>query len=170
MKDSGYRVDPRLIPPTALAMIFGIVLPCLEGPEKRGFLMLLLLAPFFYLGAEILARKIVVDEAGITISKFLRSVRLEWAEIQSLDAVRSGSKVFLILLGDRGRPVLITNTIRSFRELADRVMEYVPAARIADGAAQILSDPPSKAGPLVQAWIVCLVLGGLVVGKILGFG
>ncbi len=170
MKYFGYRVDPRLIPPTALAMIFGFLLLCLEGPVKRGFLLLLLLAPFFYLGAEILARKIVIDEKGITISKLLRSVSLEWSEIQSLDAVRSGSKVFLILLGDHGRPVLITNTIRSFSELVSRVLEHVPTGKVADGAVQILSDPPSKTGPLVQAWIVCLVLAGLAVGKLLGFG
>jgi hypothetical protein len=132
--------------------------------------MLLLLAPFFYLGAEILARKIVLDERGITISKFLRSVRLEWSEIQSLDAVRSGSKLFVILLGDHGRPVLVTNTIRSFSELVSRILKHVPKEKIADGAVQILSDPPSKTGPLVQAWIVCLVLAALVVGKSLGFG
>jgi hypothetical protein len=170
MEYSGYRVDPRLIPPVALAMVFGIALLCLEGPVKRGFLMLLLLAPFFYLGAEILARKIVLDERGITISKFLRSVRLEWSEIQSLDAVRSGSKLFVILLGDHGRPVLVTNTIRSFSELVSRILKHVPKEKIADGAVQILSDPPSKTGPLVQAWIVCLVLAALVVGKSLGFG
>jgi len=143
---------------------------CLEGPVKRGFLLLLLLAPFFYLGAEILARKIVLDERGITISKFLRSVQLEWSEIQSVDAVRSGSKVFIILLGNHGRPVLITNTIRSFSELVSRMLEHVPKGNIAEGAVEILSDPPSKTGPLVQAWIVCLVLAALTAGKILGFG
>ncbi len=170
MEYSGYRVDPRLIPPVALAMVLGILLLCLEGPVKRGFLLLLLLAPFFYLGAEILARKIVLDEKGITISKFLRSVRLEWSDIQSLDAVRSGSKLFVILLGDHGRPVLITNTIRPFPELVSRMLEHVPKERISQGAVEILSDPPSKTGPLVQAWIVCLVLAALLVGKILGFG
>lgn len=170
MEYSGFRADPRLIPPVALAMAFGIILVCLEGPAKRGFLLLLLLAPFFYLGAEILARKIVLDERGITISKFLRSVRLEWAEIQSLDAVRSGSKVFVILMGNHGRPVLITNTIRPFSELVSRLLEHVPKGKIAEGAAEILSEPPSKMGPLVQAWIVCVVLAALTAGKILGYG
>jgi hypothetical protein len=170
MEYSGYRVDSRLIPPVVLAMAFGVLLPYLEGLEKRGFLLLLLLAPFFYLGVEILARKIVLDGRGITISKFLRSVRLEWSDVQSLDAVRSGNKLFIILLGDHGRPVLITNTIQPFSELVGRILELVPKDKITDGAVEILSEPPSKTGPLVQAWIVCVVLGALAVAKMLGFG
>ncbi len=71
-----YRVDPRMITPVALAMGFGAFLLILEGPTPRGLLLFLLLSPFFYLGAEILARKIAVDTTGITISKFLRSVQL----------------------------------------------------------------------------------------------
>lgn len=170
MEKYQYRVDPRMIPPVVLAMGFGALLFFLEGTTKRGFLLLLLLAPFFYLGAEILARKIVLDDRGITITKFLRSVRLEWPEVHSMDAVRSGTKLFIILLGEQGRPTLITNTIRPFSDLVERLLKYVPADKVASGVTEILSDPPKKTGPLVQAWIVCVVLTALAAGKVLGYG
>jgi len=165
-----YRVDPRMIPPVILSMGFGTFLVFLEGPTQQGFLLLALLLPFYYLGAEILARKIILGDNGITISKFLRSVRIEWTEIHSLDAVRSGNKLFVILQGGDNRPVLITNTISPFKDLTERLLESIPPDKVSPGAREILSDPPSKHGPLIQAWITCLVLSGLVVGKILGYG
>ncbi len=165
-----YRVDPRMIPPVALAMGFGVFLLILEGATPRGLLLLLLLSPFFYLGAEILARKIVVGTSGITISKFLRSVSLEWSDIQSLDAVRSGSKMFLILQRDEGGPVIITNTIRPFPDLVSSLVAAVPAEKISSPVHELLTDAPAKFGPVIQAWLVCLVFIALVMGKLLGYG
>ena len=165
-----YRVDPRMITPVALAMGFGAFLLVLEGPTSRGLLLLLLLSPFFYLGAEILARKIVVDTTGITISKFLRSVNLEWSEIQSLDAVRSGSKLFLILQREEGGPVIITNTIRPFPDLVSSLVATVPAEKISSSVHDLLTDAPAKFGPVIQSWLVCLVFVALVMGKLLGYG
>jgi hypothetical protein len=151
-------------------MISAALLLFLEGPTKRGLLLLLLLAPFFYLGAEILARKILVDSQGITVSKLLRTVRLSWSEIQSLDAVKSGSKLFLILLNLEGRLTLITNTIRPFRDLVTRIVESVPDEKVTADARELLSQCPTKTGPVIQAWIACLVLSGMVIGRLMGYG
>jgi hypothetical protein len=164
-----YRVDPRMIPPVILSMGFGAFLIFLEGLSQRGILLILLLSPFFYLGAEILARKIVFDSEGMTVAKFLRSVRVEWSELNSLDAIRSGSKLFVILQGREARPVVITNTIAPFKDLVDRLLEFVPPDKVAPSARELLANPPSKHGPLLQAWITCMVITGLVVGKILGY-
>lgn len=164
-----YRVDPRMVPPVILSMGFGAFLIFLEGISQRGVLLILLLSPFFYLGAEILARKIVFDSAGMTISKFLRSVRVEWSELRSLDAIRSGNKLFIILQGPEGRPSVITNTIAPFRDLVDRLLEFVPPEKVAPLARDLLANPPSKHGPLFHAWITCIVITGLVVGKMLGY-
>jgi len=159
-----------MIPPVVLAMGFGAFLVFLEGPNTRkGLILLLILAPFFYLGAEILARKIVLDADGVHVSKLLRSVSLPWADIRLVDAVRTGSKVFLILQPEEGRPALITNTIRPFDKLVANVLEQIPPERVAQGAVDMLTAPPSKLGPLVQAWIVCLVFIGLVAGKLMGY-
>jgi hypothetical protein len=159
-----------MVPPVVLAIGFGVFLLILEGATKRGFLLLVLLSPFFYLAAEILARKIVMDAQGITISKFLRSVRVEWSEINSVDAIKSGSKLFLILMTDRDKPVLITNTIRPFHEVAEKILENVPAEKMSSGVKEIVSQVPSKFGPVLQAWVVCLVLLGVIAGKLLGYG
>jgi len=158
-----------MIPPVAAGMALGVLLVILEGPTQRGLLLLLILVPFFYLGAEILARKIVVDANGIAISKLLRTTRLQWREIASLEAVRTGSKLFAILRAEDGRLALITNTIRPFKDLAANLLERVPEDRIGQGAQDLLSEPPSKLGPLAQAWIIALVLAGLVLGKVLGY-
>jgi hypothetical protein len=169
MEGKIYRVDPRMVTPVALALVFGAFLLLLEGKTQKGFLLLLLLSPFFYLGAEILARKIVVDSTGITISKFLRSVRLEWPDIQSVDAVRSGSKLFLILQREEGRPIIITNTIRPFSELVSSLVSAVPAEKISSSVPDLVTDSPVKFGPVIQAWLVCLVFVALIIGKLMGY-
>jgi hypothetical protein len=169
MENRPYRVDPQMIPPVVLAMGFGAFLLVLEGATKKGFLLLALLLPFYYLGAEILARKIILDARGLEITKFLRTVRIEWSEIKYLDAVKTGSKLFLIVQPEQGRPVIITNTIRPFQDLAQRILENIPGAQVSDYAREVVQDPPAKRGPMIQAWIICLVLVGLVVGKLLGY-
>jgi hypothetical protein len=170
MQPSQYRVSLGMIPPVVMAMGFGVVLLMMEGNSKRGFLMFVVLLPFFYLGLEILARKIILDEQGITVRKLLRSVRLEWTDIEALDAVRSGSKLFLMLQAEHVRPVLITNTISSFDELVRNLQEAIPKAKIAESAQELLVNPPPKRGPLVQAWAACLLLAGIALGRILGYG
>jgi hypothetical protein len=158
-----------MVPPVILAMAAGILLVGLEGMTGRGSLLIVLLAPFYYLGAEILARKVSLDEKGITISKFLRSVRMEWPEIESLDALQTGKKVFVILQAHGQRPVLVTNTIGPFQDLVDRLLDRIPEERISASARELFAAAPSKHGPLIQAWIVCGVLVILVLGKILGY-
>ncbi len=170
MDSKVYRVDSRMITPVVLAMGFGVFLLILEGATPKGLLLVLLLSPFYYLGIEILARKIVVDAAGITISKFLRSVQLQWSEIQSLDAVRSGSKLFLILQREEGGPIVITNTIRPFQDLVSSLVAAVPAEKVSSPVHDLVSAAPAKVGPVVQAWLVCLVFVALVVGKLMGYG
>ena len=159
-----------MIPPIIMSMLFGIFLIILEGATQRGFLSLALLAPFYYLGAEILARKIIVSEHGITVQKFLRSAHMDWSEIEMLDMVRTGRKVFLILQGGQNRPVLITNTIHLFESLLQKMVEKLPEEKISEPVKDLIRERPSKHGPVIQAWIVCLVLLGIVVGKLLGYG
>jgi len=170
MQTSLYRVDPRMIPPVVMAMGFGVFLLILEGMTEKGFLLAVLLLPFYYLGAEILSRRIILHSEGITVSKFLRSVRLEWSEIASLDAVQSRRKLFIIIQAENGRPVIVTNTIQPFVNLVQKLMAFIPKEKISATARELLADPPPKHGPLIQAWIVCLVLVALVVGKLLGYG
>ena len=117
-----------------------------------------------------LARKIILSSEGITVHKFLRSVHLEWREILSLDAFQSGSKLFVILQAEEGRPILISNTIQPFKDLLGKLQEMVPAAKISETAREIFANPPSKHGPVVQAWVVCLVIAGVLAGRLLGYG
>lgn len=167
---ANYRVDSRMVLPVCLAMAAGVALLALEGATRRGLLLLVVLAPFYYLGAEILTRKVVVDDEGITIRKLLRAVHLEWRRIETLDAVRTGRKIFLILLPLDGKPTFLTNTVKPFDELVACLLERVPESRITPEAREVLAGPSSKIGPVVQAWIVCLVLTGCVAGRLAGFG
>jgi len=169
MQAHPYKADPRIVPPVALALTSGLVLLALEGLTHRGLLMLLLLSPFLYLGADILTRKIIVDSSGLTVSKLLRNVYLAWPEIQSVDVVKTNSKLFIMLEAEDERPVLISNTISPFNELVESILEKLPPEKIKPAARDMLTDPPSITGALIQAWVVCVVLTGIVVGKILGY-
>lgn len=169
MEMSVYRVDPRMIPPVILAMLFAVGLMVLEGPTNRGFLLLVVLLPFFYLGVEILARKITLDERGILVSKFLRSVFVPWSDIDSLDAVQSGRKLFIIIQTEQARPVLITNTISPFSELTGKLLQGVPAGKVSESFRDLMSSAKAKQAPYIHAWIVCLVMVAMVVGKLMGY-
>jgi hypothetical protein len=169
MQTSEYRVDPRMIPPVILSMGLAVLLLILEGTTNRGFLLLLVLLPFFYLGLEVLARKITLDDRGILVAKVLRSVFVEWPDVVSLDAVQSGTKLFIIIQTEHSRPVLITNTISPFRELTEKILQSVPPAKISETCRELLMAAPPKRGPLTHAWIICLVMAVMVAGKILGY-
>ena len=170
MQQHNYRVDPRMVPPIIMSMSFGAFLIFMEGATQKGFLLFALLFPFYYLGAEVLARRIILNEDGITVQKLLRSVHMDWREISALDMVRTGRKVFLILQGGQSRPVLITNTIQPFEELLKKLTEQLADEKVSEAVRELAKEPPSKYGPLAQAWIVCLLLLGIIVGKLLGYG
>ena len=169
MQPMQFRVDPKMIPPVVMAMGFGAALIFLEGTSRRGILLIVILAPLFYLGAEILARRISVDARGMSIFKLLRSTRIDWPDVDSVDAIKTGNKLFLIVQKRDGRASFVTNTIRPFKELTDRILQAVGPERIADSVREILANPPTKHGPMIQAWLVCIVLGILVAAKILGY-
>jgi hypothetical protein len=170
MDNRVYRVDPKLIPPTVAAMISGALLLILEGTTGKGVLLFFLLAPFYYLGAEVLTRVIILRPNGLEIKKLLRTIEITWSEIRSLDAVVSGKKVFLILTHEKARPILITNTIHYFKDIATGIMENLPASKVTEEARRILADPPTKWTPVIQAWLVCITLTALWIGALLGYG
>jgi len=169
MNTRSYRVDPRMIPPVSLAIAAGVILLMLEGPTPQGLLLVIILSPFFYLGLEILARKVLLDTHRVTISKFLRTLRMDWSDIEFLDAVKTGRKVFLILHRADGSPTFLTNTLSPFTDLVDEMLRRIPRDRVSENVRELRNDLPTKHGPLIQSWIVCLVLTGLVAGKILGY-
>ncbi len=158
-----------MIPPVVMAMAFGAALIFMEGTSQRGIVLIIILAPLFYLGVEILARRISVDARGMSITKFLRSTRIDWQDVESVDAIKTGSKLFLIVQKNDGRSTFVTNTIRPFKELTDRILEGVGQERITGSVRELLANPPTKHGPMIQAWLVCVVLAVLVAGKILGY-
>jgi hypothetical protein len=167
MENTVYKVDSKMKPPVILAMLAGMVLIVLSIIGSRNFLFLIVLTPFLYLGLEILARKIIVDSKGITIQKVLRSKRLDWLDIQNVDAVRSGSKTFLILQTSSVRPVLITNSIASFQDLANTIVQRIPSDKVSETAREISQSSPRKLWPLIQAWLVCVIFWIVMVGKLL---
>ncbi|MFH0821973.1 MAG: PH domain-containing protein [Pseudomonadota bacterium] len=170
MERSQYAIDSRMIPPVILGAVFGLLLIAFEVHRPRALgPTIIILLPFFYLGAEILARKIVLDAAGVTVHKLLRSVRLGWAEIESLDVVKSGSKLFLVLQGATDIPVIITNTIRPFSALVADLQARLPQTVISRDVLELSSNMPEKHAHLIQAWLVCFVLAGVVAGRVMGY-
>jgi hypothetical protein len=66
--------------------------------------------------------------------------------------------------------LLITNTIHRFDSLLQKIVEKLSKERISEPVNELVRERPSKYGPLIQAWVVCLVLLGIVAGKLLGYG
>lgn len=164
-----FRVDFSLIPPVALSMLMGSWIIFMESHTDRFWFLIIILAPFYYLGAEILARKILVDSSGIVIRKFLRRAQMSWEDISYVDSLRSGRKVFLIIESNSTRPALLTNTLGQFPALVESIIQRLPPDKVSDSAIELVKNMPNKYGPMIQAWAVCLMLGAILVGKLMGY-
>lgn len=164
-----FRVDFRLIPPVALSMLLGSWIIFMESHTDRFLFLIIILAPFYYLGAEILARKILVDSSGIVIRKLLRSSQMSWEDISYVDSLRSGRKVFLIIESNSARPALLTNTLGQFPTLVESIIQRLPPDKVSDSAIELVKNMPNKYGPMIQAWAVCLMLGAILLGKLMGY-
>ncbi len=165
-----FRVDIRIIPPVALAMLLGLWIIALESHSERFLIMVVILAPFYYLGAEILTRKIALDSGGITIRKLFRSSEIPWNDILYVDSLRAGKKVFLIIESSSAKPALLTNTLGQFPKLVNSIIQRLPTDKISESARELTRDLPNKYGPLLQAWAICILLSCVLVGKLLGYG
>lgn len=170
MSSLSYRVSQALIPPVVLAMGFGLYLLYMERNAEKLFFTGLVLLPFYYIGIEILVRKIIIDETGITVHKLFRQKRMEWADIEHVDAVAARQKMFLILQDRSARTIIITNTIDSFRDLVEQTLERIEKHTIAPKAIDLLADPPISRGPVIQAWLACAVILGIIIAKLMGYG
>lgn len=164
-----FRVDFRLIPPVALSMLLGSWIIVMESHTDRFLFLIIILAPFYYLGAEILARKIFVDSSGLVIKKLLRTTQISWADISYIDSLRSGRKVFLIIECSSYKPALLTNTLGQFPALVHSIIQRLPPDKVSDSAIELANNVPNKYGPMIQAWAVCLMLGAILLGKLLGY-
>lgn len=167
MENLDYKVNPKLIPPVILAMLSGMGLIIISIIKNHNFLFFIVLTPFLYLGLEILSRKIILNTQGLTIHKLFRSKHLDWSEIVNVDSMRTGSKIFLILQTSKTRPVIITNTIASFPDLANKIIQSVPSDKVAEAVKEISRGTPQKLWPLVQAWLIFAIFFSVMIGKLL---
>jgi hypothetical protein len=53
--------------------------------------------------------------------------------------------------------------------MTERILDNIPQDKISPGVKEFVSQAPSKFGPVLQAWIICLVLLGVIVGKLMGY-
>ena len=65
-----------------------------------------------------------------------------------------------------GIPLIISNTMDDFSKLAAMVLERLPENKVDPGAVEILSEPVSNNKPIYQAWIVLLVITGVLVFRL----
>lgn len=169
-KNIEFRVDLRIIPPVALSMLLGSWIIVLERHTDRFLFLLLILAPFYYLGAEILARKILLHSEGITIRKLFRSSEIMWKDISYIDSLKAGKKVFLIIESGSVKPNLLTNTLGQFQILVNSIIQRLPPDKVSESARDLVTDVPNKYGPLLQTWAISVLLGAILLGKMMGYG
>lgn len=167
MKKIEFKPHPWLLAPILPSMAAALILIYLEMNTDKGLLLVIILAPFFYLGLEVLFRRIEVDEKGLIIYKLLRKSELAWPEIQSLDAVRSGSKIFIIMQTNRSIPFIISNTINNFPELSRMILDRARETAIDQGAKEVLDRPVQNNRTVAQAWIAFTVIAGILMFRLI---
>jgi hypothetical protein len=162
MEKRSFKPPNALILPIGPAMVAAAGLIFVESGSDKGILLGLILAPFYYLGLEILFRRINVSEKGLEVVKLLRKTSVEWSDVKSLDAVRSGTRIFIIVQSESAIPLIISNTISDFKELSNIILNNVPDHRIDRSVYETLEDPPLNNRPIFQAWVVFMVLASVL--------
>ena len=94
---------------------------------------------------------------------------MSWGDISYVDSLRSGRKVFLIIESNSTRPALLTNTLGQFPALVESIIQRLPPDKVSDSAIELVKNMPNKYGPMIQAWAVCLKLGAILLGKLMGY-
>ena len=119
-----------------------------------GFLILPLLALF----VESAMRRIVIDHDGVTAVRPLRSKRVEFAQVTSLETVQVRSRVFLTLMAGDDDFLIISNSYARFPRLLEHLMAAVPQGTVTEGTRQLAAQPKTRQADIVTAWFAVSAL------------
>lgn len=98
------------------------------------------------------ARRIVIDQTGITVRRPGLRRRMRFADLTSMEAVRIRGRLFVTLWVDESF-LLVTNGYGNAAELFGLLLRRVPAHLLTDEMKTLLAEPPRADGNIIIYWL-----------------
>lgn len=161
MNGTTYKIRKGFLIPMGLTVILGLVLLglgiLLKMPAGRLYLLAAFMLPAVLILVESSRRRIHLAPDHILAEKVLRSKRIAYSDLTSVDAVRVRKRVF-VSLTTADSFLIISNSYERFDDLVRRLTDLVPQHTISEEARAMAADPPMKCGDIFSAWLAVAVL------------
>lgn len=171
MNRTTYRIRKSFLIPMGLTVLLGGILLLsgmfLQVPVARQVLLALFILPAFLIFIESRRRTVRISSDHIVVEKVLRTKRIDFKDLTSVDAVRIRKRVF-ISLSTEDSFLIISNGYEHFGNLVQELVGVVPEAALSDEARQLAQDPPQKCSDIFSAWVAVAVLALIIVTQLRG--
>ena len=161
MEKNSYRIRKHFLIPLGLVVFLTLTLlvSCLflHLPLAKTMILLVFLLPSCFLLAECSRRQVRLEENGILARKLLRSKRLEYAQLTSIDTVLVRKRAFVSLSTEEDF-LILSNSYDHFGDLLKQLLEKVPEKIISEETRQLAIKPPEKSSDIFSAWVAVAVL------------
>lgn len=161
MDSNTYQIRKGFLIPMGLTVFLGVILLLvgrwMQMPAGRLWLLAAFIAPAVLIFIESSRRKVRIGTDHVLVEKVLRSKRINFSDLTSVDAVKVRKRVF-VSLSTENSFLIISNSYAHFDKLVRRLVEVVPDSILSAEARQLAEDPPQKCSDIFSAWLAVAVL------------
>jgi hypothetical protein len=117
---------------------------------------------------EFSSRKVLTEDQGILIRKFLREKKLLWEDITQVGTVVMRKRVYILLTTIKGFQIL-TNAYEKFPDLLQGITSHVEREKVDEEVRNLIEHPIEKITDTVSTWFAAAVLVVIIVLKLLNY-
>ncbi|MFO7577382.1 MAG: hypothetical protein R6W66_06605 [Pelovirga sp.] len=168
MNSTTYRIRKNFLIPMGLTVLLGGILLFSSLfaaiPSGRLALLAVFLLPAVLILAESSRRRVHIHDDHIVVDKILRSKRINFSDLTSVEAVKVRKRVF-ISLSTADSFLIISNSYAGFDRLVRQLVSLVPPAVLSEDARLMAEDPPLKCSDTFSAWLAVAVLTLVIIAQ-----
>lgn len=161
MEQPTFSIRKSFLLPLGLVVLLTLALLIssivLQLPIAKIMILLVFLLPAAVLFLESWLRQVVFEDDGILVRKLLRSKRLSYSDLSSIDTVLVRKRAFVSLSSEEDF-VILSNSYDHFGEMLKQLLARVPAQAVSEETRQLAVKPPEKSSDIFSAWLAVAVL------------
>ena len=137
----------------------------LGGTSLERIVLAIFLIPSIYVLCELWSRKVVLDDQGLRLEKFLRKKELRWSQITNAGSLALRSRTYLLLTTTKGF-VSISDAYENFPQLLQDIVERIDQEKVEEEVRQQMNSPQAGRSEIFKFWIAALVMLALIIFKL----
>ncbi|MGD0275703.1 MAG: hypothetical protein ABSB79_06565 [Syntrophales bacterium] len=169
MSEQQYPVRNALLVPFTLVVVLLLILLLMAVFGKYSFAEQIFyfaaFVPALYVFLETASRKVITDERGMTIRKFLRRKAFSWEDITHVGCVIMGKKVYLLITTLKGF-FIVSNAVDRLSVLIQELLDHLGEEKMEEEARNLIANPISKMSDIFGLWIAALAMSGIIIYKV----